>query len=110
MKVAIYGQTYQDNAIENLIELLISLEYAKGEVLASKTIQTDSGDWKKYTAFLNTEASCDSALLVVLARSNGSLAMDMISLFPGSRPFRATSWRFFPPPVVTSCAPLSGRY
>ena len=67
---------------ENPMELLVSLEDAKGEVLASKTIKTDSGDWKKYTATLNAEASCDSAFLVVLARSNGALAMDMISLFP----------------------------
>ncbi|WP_303919285.1 alpha-L-arabinofuranosidase C-terminal domain-containing protein [Draconibacterium sediminis] len=67
---------------ENPMELLVSLEDTKGEVLASKTIQTDSGDWKKYTAVLNAEASCDSAFLVVLARSNGALAMDMISLFP----------------------------
>lgn len=67
---------------ENPMELLISLEDAKGEVLASKTIKTNSGDWKKYTAVLNAEASCDSAFLVVLARSNGALAMDMISLFP----------------------------
>lgn len=67
---------------ENPMELLVSLEDAKGEVLASKNIQTDSGDWKKYTATLNAEASCDSAFLVVLARSNGALSMDMISLFP----------------------------
>ncbi|WP_319481934.1 alpha-L-arabinofuranosidase C-terminal domain-containing protein [uncultured Draconibacterium sp.] len=67
---------------ENPMELLVSLEDAKGEVLASKTIKTNSGDWKKYTAVLNAEASCDSAFLVVLARSNGALAMDMISLFP----------------------------
>ncbi|WP_082063445.1 alpha-L-arabinofuranosidase C-terminal domain-containing protein [Draconibacterium sediminis] len=67
---------------ENPMELLVSLEDTKGEVLASKTIQTDSGDWKKYTAVLNAEASCDSAFLVVLARSNGALAMDVISLFP----------------------------
>lgn len=67
---------------ENPMELLVSLEDAKGEVLASKNIQTDSGDWKKYTTVLNAKASCDSAFLVVLARSNGALAMDMISLFP----------------------------
>lgn len=67
---------------ENPMELLVSLEDAKGEVLASKNIQTDSGDWKKYTTVLNVKASCDSAFLVVLARSNGALAMDMISLFP----------------------------
>lgn len=66
----------------NPMELLISLENRKGEILSQNTFSTSSNNWKKYTSTLNANADCDSAMLVVLAKNAGSLAMDMISLFP----------------------------
>jgi len=62
--------------------LLVSLQNRKGEVLAKSTISTSSNDWQKYTATLTATASNDTASLVILAKTSGQLAMDVISLFP----------------------------
>ena len=51
-------------------------------VLAEKTISIDASDWKKYTATLKASANSDSARLELSPRQAGSMAMDMISLFP----------------------------
>ena len=64
------------------IELSISLQNRKGTVLAAGTVSTASKNWQKYTATLTATASNDTASLVILAKTNGKLAMDMISLFP----------------------------
>lgn len=64
------------------IDLLVSLQTPNGDILAESRLSTSSKDWKKYTASLGPSASTDSASLVILATSNGKLALDMISLFP----------------------------
>ena len=64
------------------VSLAVSLQNRKGKILAEDTISTSSEDWKKYTATLTPAESCDSATLVVLAITEGKLALDMISLFP----------------------------
>ncbi len=64
------------------IELSVSLQTRKGTVLASSSVSTASKSWQKYTATLTATASNDTASLVILAKTNGKLAMDMISLFP----------------------------
>jgi len=64
------------------MELLISLQNRKGDVLAESKVATSSNDWKKYTATLTAVAGNDTASLVILARTKGKLALDMISLFP----------------------------
>ncbi|GAB1451183.1 hypothetical protein MASR2M47_12390 [Draconibacterium sp.] len=66
----------------NPIGLLISLENRKGEILARNTVSTSSNNWQKYTSTLNVNADCDSAKLVVLAKTTGTMALDMVSLFP----------------------------
>ena len=62
--------------------LSVSLQTPKGKVLAEATVSTASKAWQKYTATLAATESTDSASLVVLAKSEGKLALDMISLFP----------------------------
>jgi len=64
------------------IELSVSLQNPKGIVLAAGSVSTSSKDWQKYTATLIATASNDTATLVILAKTNGKLAIDMISLFP----------------------------
>lgn len=64
------------------IELSVSLQTRKGIVLAAGSVSTVSRNWQKYTAILTATASNDTASLVILAKTNGKLAMDMISLFP----------------------------
>lgn len=63
-------------------ELSVSLQNRKGKVLAESSFSTLSGNWQKYTATLTATASNDTASLVILAKTNGQLAIDMISLFP----------------------------
>lgn len=62
--------------------LSVSLQTPKGKVLAEATVSTASNTWQKYSAFLTATESTDSASLVVLAKTEGQLALDMISLFP----------------------------
>lgn len=60
----------------------VSLQNKKGEVLASSSISTSSKNWQKYTITLTATASCDTAGLVILAKTEGKIALDVISLFP----------------------------
>ncbi|HSO86406.1 MAG TPA: alpha-L-arabinofuranosidase C-terminal domain-containing protein [Draconibacterium sp.] len=62
--------------------LSVSLQTPKGKVLAETSVSTASKTWQKYTAILTASESTDSASLVVLAKTEGQLALDMISLFP----------------------------
>jgi alpha-L-arabinofuranosidase len=64
------------------IEFLLTLENPKGEVLAKTTISTSTSDWQKYNATFTAIASNDSASLVILAQTEGKVALDMVSLFP----------------------------
>ena len=64
------------------MDVLLSLENRKGEVLAQNSVTINSDAWKKYTATLTAKAACDSASLVVLIQTEGKLALDMVSLFP----------------------------
>jgi alpha-L-arabinofuranosidase len=64
------------------ITLTVSIQNPKGEKLAESTISTSSVEWIKYSANLTATAGTDSASLVVLAVTEGQLALDMISLFP----------------------------
>src|SRR5574344_2243458 len=64
------------------MDFLISLQTPKGEILAQTKLKTTDKIWTKYTATLTATASNDSASLVVLAKTNGKFAIDMVSLFP----------------------------
>jgi alpha-N-arabinofuranosidase len=64
------------------IVLSVSLQNRKGEVLASSSITTSSRNWQKYTTTLTASASCDTASLVILAKTEGKIALDVVSLFP----------------------------
>ncbi|MEO6317109.1 MAG: alpha-L-arabinofuranosidase C-terminal domain-containing protein [Chitinophagaceae bacterium] len=64
------------------VMLTVSLQDRKGGLLAATSFSTTVKDWKKYTASLVPSANSDSAVLVVLANTEGKLAVDAISLFP----------------------------
>jgi alpha-L-arabinofuranosidase len=66
----------------NPVSLSICLQNTKGEILAENKFITSSADWKKYSATLNAIESSDTANLVILATTEGKLALDVISLFP----------------------------
>jgi len=60
----------------------ISLQTPKGKVLAETKLTTTSTNWEKYTANLVASESDENANLVILATSEGKLALDVVSLFP----------------------------
>lgn len=64
------------------VSLKVSLQNRKGVILAENSFTTSSNTWKKYSIALTSSASYDTANLVILATTNGKLAMDIISLFP----------------------------
>ncbi len=64
------------------VELAVSLQNKKGDILASVSISVSDNEWGKHTAVLTATGSYDSALLVVLATTEAKLALDMVSLFP----------------------------
>lgn len=64
------------------VKLWISLQNKEGEILAVDSMQTASDSWEKYSKSMVATASCDSAILVLLAMNKGKLSIDMVSLFP----------------------------
>jgi alpha-N-arabinofuranosidase len=64
------------------VTLKVTLQDRKGKILAENNLSTTSADWKKYTGSFTALESYDTASLVILATTEGKLAMDVISLFP----------------------------
>ncbi len=55
----------------NTIPLSVQLKGRKGNLSNEVTINSDSKDWKKYTATLTATQSDDSAMLVIVAKATG---------------------------------------
>jgi alpha-L-arabinofuranosidase len=65
------------------ITLSVILQSPSGKTIyAESTISTSSTKWKNYGTILTSNASSDSATLVILATTKGKFALDVISLFP----------------------------
>ena len=64
------------------IELAVSLQNTKGEALAAITITVASRLWRQYNADFTATAGFDTASLVILAKTAGRFALDVVSLFP----------------------------
>lgn len=60
----------------------ITLQRTKGEVIAGETVAILTNKWQKYTTSPSATANSDNAALVIPAKNEGKLALDMISLFP----------------------------
>lgn len=67
---------------EKEIPLTVQLRNRKGEVLGEASFPIQAAEWKKYTSVITATQSYDTASLVVLAKSAGKFALDVISLFP----------------------------
>ncbi len=63
-------------------KMLIRLVGANHEVYGEATVNTNSPVWKKYTAVLTAGKTVADARLEIVSQSTGTLALDMISLFP----------------------------
>lgn len=64
------------------IPIQVKLQGKKGTVYGEANFSTQSKDWKKYTATITATQSDDSARLVIVAKAKGTIALDVISLFP----------------------------
>ncbi len=67
---------------ESPVSIKVGLQDKKGNILAENSITTASKDWEKYTTQLTAKQSSDTASLVVMATSEGKIALDVVSLFP----------------------------
>ena len=76
--LSLYAQQLSDLPIE----LSVSLQNKQGKILASGLVSTSSTKWKKYTMSLTAIESSDTANLVILAKTEGKIALDVVSLFP----------------------------
>jgi len=81
------GEKYNFSTfIRQISELSIPFEVKlldkKGLVYGEAKFTSDSKDWKKKTATITATGSSDSCKLVILAKSKGKFALDVVSLFP----------------------------
>ena len=53
-----------------------------GKVIAKTTVAAAKKDWKKVKAVLKADSDADHAVIKIVPKSSGKVAMDMISLFP----------------------------
>lgn len=63
-------------------KLLVRLIGESGEMYGETTINTNSSDWKKTEAVIVATKTTASARLEIVSQTSGSVAFDMISLFP----------------------------
>ncbi|HEX7312747.1 MAG TPA: alpha-L-arabinofuranosidase C-terminal domain-containing protein [Pyrinomonadaceae bacterium] len=72
-----------DNSIEGRpMSLAARLESKDGEVLCEAPLQVVGREWTRLTAALTPSRDEEAARLVLLAKANGGIALDEISLFP----------------------------
>ncbi len=63
-------------------KLKIRLTDENGTVFGETTTNTLSNNWKKYTAVITVSGNVSKALLEIIPQTEGSVALDMVSLFP----------------------------
>ena len=65
------------------VVLNVNLQSPSGKIkYAEASIAASSKNWKKYVATLTASENSDSAMLVIIATTEGKIALDEISLFP----------------------------
>jgi alpha-N-arabinofuranosidase len=62
--------------------LIVRIEGKSGEVLGSVTLSKPGLNWQKFAATIAVEKSDTDASLAILDNSMGSVALDVVSLFP----------------------------
>lgn len=60
----------------------VSLELPDGSSAGSLTLDGFGGEWKKFTGQLTATRDADRARLLITTTGRGTLALDMVSLFP----------------------------
>jgi alpha-L-arabinofuranosidase len=60
----------------------VRLESREGAILGESVLSEPSGEWRQFTTTIQPNAEHHHARLVVLISGTGTLALDMVSLFP----------------------------
>jgi alpha-L-arabinofuranosidase len=74
--------TPDNDVVGRPMPVLMRLETESGEVLAEAATNVEGREWKRYAARLVPMRSADKARLVLLARAQGGIGVDEVSLFP----------------------------
>lgn len=64
------------------IKIKVQLVNAAGKIIGETTLDHFGGDWKKYTAAINTTDSAQKGKLQLMFEGQGKVDIDMVSLFP----------------------------
>lgn len=73
---------YAKQLSDNPVDMYVSLQDAKGKLLAESKLTINKEDWTKYTGSFKATEGSDSTEIVLTAVSKGKVALDVISLFP----------------------------
>jgi alpha-L-arabinofuranosidase len=81
------GETYDVSLFARVLAgnfgaLTVRLESRTGDILGEADLSEPTGDWQKYTAAIQPAADDRHARFVLVINGAGSLALDVISLFP----------------------------
>jgi alpha-L-arabinofuranosidase len=77
------GEQWREHeANEEPMPLTVRLETAEGDVLASADFQLAGRSWQQKSVTLTPSRTVPNARLVVLAKAQGAVALDQVSLFP----------------------------
>lgn len=81
------GMTYHFSVLARIpegkpLKMRLELVSSNGSVVGSARLAPDSKDWKKYTVDFTSSATDEKAKLNIWFEGNGSIDLDMISLFP----------------------------
>jgi len=74
--------TPDNDVVGRPMPVLLRLETEAGEVLAEASATVEGREWKRYSARLVPSRSVDNARVVLLAKAQGGIAVDEVSLFP----------------------------
>jgi alpha-N-arabinofuranosidase len=81
------GETYSFSVMArqhtaSKVSLVVELMDSDDQVIGTGTLTPDATDWKKYIVKFAANATVDKGHLVVWAKNQGAVDLDMISLFP----------------------------
>ncbi|MDB5011455.1 MAG: alpha-L-arabinofuranosidase [Mucilaginibacter sp.] len=81
------GETYSFSVLArqhsgSQIKLYVELMKPDGSVIGNATLSPDAANWKRYNVKFIVNETTDKAHLAVWAKNEGTIDLDMISLFP----------------------------
>ncbi|GAB2805586.1 alpha-L-arabinofuranosidase C-terminal domain-containing protein [Ferruginibacter profundus] len=66
------------------VKIKVQLVNASGKIIGETALSNFTGEWKKYTAVITTTDSAQKGKLNLLFEGNGTIDIDVVSLFPAN--------------------------